>query len=291
MGAAVSVPLIVVGAVIGSLAALGSECEDQTPQVATDSVPSGPVAGFDRDQLLVAASIINDGASRAVPMKATTFALAASIADSRLEEPPAESFFGQLLAIDNWDTIDPAQAINAVQGSPDPLAYADALPAAGSLMAALANQDQPCGPGAPGEVSADGWARPAAGPVTSEFGRRVHPVTGEVRTHYGIDIAPDCGAPIYAATSGRVTHAGVLGTYGYLIAVDHGGGVETRYAHMFADGLFVRVGDEVSAGQHIAEVGSTGYSTGCHLHFEIRVDGSAVDPRPVLAAVGALESQ
>lgn len=287
MSVAIGVPVLVIGVVIGGVAALGNECDAQTPSVALDSVPAGPISGFDREQLLVAAAIINDGASRAAPLEATTFAIAAAIADSDLAAAPPSSFLSSLLALENWDTIDPAAAINAVQGSADPLAYADALPLAESLTAELAGQQQPCAAGAPGQVSADGWAAPAGGGITSGFGIRIHPVTGERKMHYGVDYGPGCGSPIYAATSGRVVFAGPSGGYGNLITIDHGNGVQTRYAHMFSDGIFVKVGDDVAAGQNIAAVGNSGLSTGCHLHFELRVNGTAVDPEPVLASVGA----
>lgn len=259
--------------------------------MAIDNVPAGPLSGFDRAQLLTAAEIINDGASRAAPLQATTFAIAVAIVDSDLTAPPPQSFLTSLLAVEDWDTIDPAEAINAVQGSADPARYAEALPAAESVTASLTGQSQTCRAGAPGQVSADGWASPASGRISSQFGIRIHPVTGERKMHYGIDYADACGSPIYAATSGRVVFAGAAGGYGYLITIDHGNGVQSRYAHMYADGLFVRPGDDVAAGQNIAAIGNSGVSSGCHLHFELRVNGQAVDPEPVLASLGAGSGQ
>jgi murein DD-endopeptidase MepM/ murein hydrolase activator NlpD len=94
--------------------------------------------------------------------------------------------------------------------------------------------------------------------------------------HQGVDIGAPEGAPISAAAAGKVTYSGVMGGYGNIVIVDHGNGLETRYAH--ASSLDVRVGETVAAGQLIARVGSTGMSTGPHLHFEVRKDDVAVEP-------------
>ena len=108
------------------------------------------------------------------------------------------------------------------------------------------------------------------GPVVSGFGMRWG------RMHEGIDIAAALGTPIHAAASGTVIHAGWLGGYGNLVVVDHGDGLATAYAHAFA--ILVAVGQQVSQGDTLSLVGSTGNSSGPHLHFEVRVNGSAVDP-------------
>ncbi|GEM_PF-6941947 len=112
--------------------------------------------------------------------------------------------------------------------------------------------------------------------ISSEFGYRIHPISGEYRQHTGIDIAADKGTPIFAARSGTVVFAGYSSGYGYLIKIDHGSGVQTMYAH--CSELLAGTGDVVSQGSIIAKVGSTGNSTGNHLHFEIRVNGTPVDP-------------
>jgi hypothetical protein len=140
----------------------------------------------------------------------------------------------------------------------------------------------PCAPGG-GQVSVDGWTKPAVGPVTSGYGMRVNPATGVYNLHSGTDIGAPCEAPIYAAAAGVVVTAGPAGGYGNLITVDHGGGVVSRYAHMYNNGVLTRVGDTVAAGQPIARVGSFGNSTGCHLHFEIRVGSDFTDPAPFMA--------
>ena len=133
----------------------------------------------------------------------------------------------------------------------------------------------PAPPTAPG-----GLLVPVQGRVSSDFGPRVHPVTGARKQHNGLDIAAPTGTPIQAPAAGTVTFAGMRGGYGYLTIIDHGDGTETRYAHQ--DRLSVSTGDRVDQGQIIGTVGSTGMSTGPHLHFEVRRDGEAIDPAPLL---------
>ena len=126
-----------------------------------------------------------------------------------------------------------------------------------------------------------GWARPiSGGRVSSHFGTRKLADEDHARQHHGIDIAAATGTPIRAARTGTVVFAGRRGSYGNTVIVDHGGEQETLYAH--ADTLAVKKGDRVSRGQQIATVGSTGRSTGPHLHFEIRRRGEAIDPAPSL---------
>ncbi|HEC08513.1 MAG TPA: M23 family metallopeptidase [Acidimicrobiales bacterium] len=110
----------------------------------------------------------------------------------------------------------------------------------------------------------------------SGFGLRTDPIDGSQKMHKGVDIGAPAGTPIAAAADGVVTWAGERGGYGQLVVIDHGGGVETRYAHQSR--LDVVPGQRVAAGEMIGAVGSTGRSTGPHLHFEVRVDGEAVDP-------------
>lgn len=117
---------------------------------------------------------------------------------------------------------------------------------------------------------------PADGPLTSGFGNRVHPITGISRLHAGIDIAAAAGNPVRSAAAGVVVAAGDRGGYGLTIDIDHGG-VITRSAHLSR--VFVTVGQRVDVGQGIGAVGSTGASTGPHLHFEVRTGAGPVDPR------------
>jgi len=122
--------------------------------------------------------------------------------------------------------------------------------------------------------------RPSDGRVTSNFGYRTHPIFGTRRLHAGMDFGAPRGAPIYAAEAGVVVSAGRRGGYGIATVIDHGGGLTTLYGHQSS--VEVRAGEQVSRGEVIGRVGSTGFSTGPHLHFEVRVSGSPVDPRGYL---------
>jgi murein DD-endopeptidase MepM/ murein hydrolase activator NlpD len=117
---------------------------------------------------------------------------------------------------------------------------------------------------------------PCNGPITSPFGDRMHPILGYVRFHSGLDFGADYGSPIFAAQAGTVILAGWYGGYGQAVLIDHGGGVTTLYGH--TSDLYVSEGDTVQRGQAIATIGSSGLSTGPHLHFEVRVSGEPVNP-------------
>ena len=118
--------------------------------------------------------------------------------------------------------------------------------------------------------------------VGSPFGYRIDPITGNTALHTGLDFPADTGTPIYAAAGGVVIVQEAHHAYGNMVEVDHGNNLITRYAH--SSKVFVKKGDIVKRGQKIAEVGSTGRSTGPHLHFEVWVAGVAQDPRPFLNA-------
>ncbi|MDE0162224.1 MAG: peptidoglycan DD-metalloendopeptidase family protein [Acidimicrobiaceae bacterium] len=123
-------------------------------------------------------------------------------------------------------------------------------------------------------------AWPADGEKTSGFGPRVHPIFGTVRQHNGIDLGGDTGDRVRAARSGEVILAGQRGGFGNTIVIYHGLGYSTLYAHLSR--IEVSEGQNVQSGDRIGAIGSTGWSTGPHLHFELRIDGKAVDPTPYL---------
>jgi murein DD-endopeptidase MepM/ murein hydrolase activator NlpD len=124
---------------------------------------------------------------------------------------------------------------------------------------------------------------PSKGYITSGFGTRSDPFNGGRAHHLGIDFDANTGDPVSVAAGGVVTYAGVKSGYGNVVEVDHGNGYSTLYGHNSR--LLVRVGDVVRAGQTIAKAGSTGRSTGPHVHFEVHVDGRPVNPKPFLASV------
>lgn len=116
--------------------------------------------------------------------------------------------------------------------------------------------------------------------MTSGYGMRNHPVLGRRRNHKGVDLAAPTGTPIYATADGIVGKAQWFSSYGLYIRIDHGAKLETRYAHMSK--LAVAAGERVKKGEIIGYVGSTGRSTGPHLHYEVRIDGMAVNPIPYM---------
>lgn len=145
------------------------------------------------------------------------------------------------------------------------------------------------GGGGGGTVGADGWCRPHGGGKSSGYGPRKSicgPQGCSSSFHYGTDFANGCGAGIYAAHSGTVDYAGVNGGFGNYIRIQHGGGVGSGYGHIKQGGILVRNGQWVESGQLIAYAGNTGRSFGCHLHFEIYVNGRPVNPVEFLAARG-----
>ncbi|WP_231127260.1 M23 family metallopeptidase [Motilibacter aurantiacus] len=172
-------------------------------------------------------------------------------------------------------------------GSAQP--FAAALQSAVSAVPARATAPTPASATAPpaprsSAPAEDGWARPVDGRVTSKFGMRTHPVTGVYKLHTGTDFAAPMGSPIGAASGGTVKSAGWQSGYGNTVVIDHGNGITTMYAH--ASELLVKPGQRVEPGDTVAKAGSTGLSTGPHLHFEVREDDKPVDPQPWLRRHG-----
>lgn len=125
------------------------------------------------------------------------------------------------------------------------------------------------------------WPIPGYTRITSKYGMRTHPITGVYKLHTGVDVSAPMGANFVAANDGIVTKAGYNGAYGNMVIIDHGGGVSTLYAH--GSEIMVQVGDMVKRGETVVlKVGSTGYSTGPHAHFEVRLNGEVTDPLPYI---------
>jgi len=149
--------------------------------------------------------------------------------------------------------------------------------AARAAAATTASSNVPAGPGL---SSSTGLSYPVSGPVTSSYGMRVHPITGVYKLHDGTDFGAPCGTAIRAAAAGTVVQTGYAGGYGNQTVIDHGAvrgvGLATSYNHQTS--YSVSPGQYVSRGQVIGSIGSTGFSTGCHLHFMVYVNGGPVDP-------------
>ena len=232
-----------------------------------------------------------------------------SVADLMDASYQARAFFGGpsgpnhgsprgLLDMPGWQRLPKGAAAQAVEVSTYPDRYANFEPAAETILAALTrgpSSSTGATAGVP-ETSRVVFPLPAGTWVrTSGFGIRVHPISGARKLHTGVDFAAPSGTPILAAADGRVAFAGPAAGYGNLILIEHtvnGQRMATGYAHMTSASILVRSGDVVTAGQHIAGVGSTGYATGPHLHFEVRPGGANAapgDPEPWLAGQRAVD--
>jgi len=234
-----------------------------------------------------------------------------SYTDRMNPQTAATSFYTALLRVEGWETLPPTLAAHRVQRNADPQHYARYWDAAVAVVTALTGTPSAvpgvdtapaagCGTSAgAGTVTAQGWASPAVGRITSRYGVRVHPVTGVIGSHTGDDVANRCGTPVRAAAAGIVLRAGpgpYQGRTGNQIIIDHGGGVTTRYGHVLTGTETVRPGDLVTAGMQIAAMGGdpdldpigAGSSTGCHLHFEVNLDGAPVNPSAHLLAHGVV---
>jgi len=179
--------------------------------------------------------------------------------------------FKQLFS--SWRSLDKPQALVAVAKSPV---------SGGTLGAAVPQQRMPgtLAVSIPSRVPLEGYR------FTSGFGMRNHPVLGGRREHKGIDLAAPMGTPIYASADGEVSKAEWFSGYGLFVSLEHGADIQTRYGHMSR--LNVAAGQMVHKGDLIGYVGSTGRSTGPHLHYEVRVAGEAVNPVPYMQTAEVL---
>jgi murein DD-endopeptidase MepM/ murein hydrolase activator NlpD len=188
---------------------------------------------------------------------------AAGIVEDRLAEAAAEMAEQQALLAEVDAVIDEIEGEIA------------SLSAEQDRVRTLISSEQSTGGRRPGALY-----RPVPGGVSSWYGYRIHPIYGDRRLHTGLDMNAGCGEPIRAAAAGRVFLADWKGGYGLTVMIDHGGGMSTMYAHQSS--AAVGYGQQVGAGQVIGYIGSTGTSTACHLHFEVRIGGNPVDPAPYL---------
>jgi murein DD-endopeptidase MepM/ murein hydrolase activator NlpD len=188
---------------------------------------------------------------------------------------PAQEAGGLVLEAGSADAVKVEQA--SPQGSVSVLAATG--DAAVTASAAADAQGAPVNFAAlPAASSTRSWRSRGNYAITSRYGYRRNPVSGQYRVHAGVDLAARNGTAILAASPGRVRHAGWRGGYGLLVEVEHAGGLTTRYGHLSR--IAVVVGQAIAKGTLIGFVGSTGNSTGPHLHYEVRVGGQAVNPLP-----------
>ncbi|MGO3658136.1 M23 family metallopeptidase [Micrococcaceae sp. AOP34-BR2-30] len=203
-----------------------------------------------------------------------------------------------LLDIPGWQQMDKGEAAQAVEVSAYPDRYQNYEPVAVTILDTLTSSSSSGGNGVPGDTNIPETGRlvfplPEGSYVhTSSFGPRVHPITGVPSFHAGTDWAAPDGTPIFALADGVVVYAGMVDGFSGQITLEHtidGEKTATKYIHMWAHGIHVTAGDRVIAGQHIGDVGSSGHSTGPHLHFQVHPGGAdqpPVDPEPWLAEHG-----
>ena len=318
---ALAVPAVMMTAFVGtnvggsssSLGGLGVSACALSQSTAT-------VADLDGDQISNARTIIAVGKSLRVPPRGWVIAIATALQESGLrnlgygdrdslglmQQRPsmgwgtirqvqhpayaARAFFGGptspaansgLLSVRGWEEMPLWQAAQTVQRSAYPMAYAQHEPLSTELVRRLAGTTAGCR-----SLAAGPWRPPVAAgyTLTSGYGWRTSPTVGGADFHTGQDFARPTGSPVTAVSRGTVVAAGWSGSYGNLVRVRHAHGVESWYAHLSA--VRVRVGEQVRAGDRLGLVGSTGNSTGPHLHLEIRVDDQPTDPVPWLTQKG-----
>ena len=199
-----------------------------------------------------------------------------------------------LLDIPGWQQMDKGEAAQSVEVSAFPDRYQNYEPVARTVLDALTLRGGGSS-GVPGDAEIPETSRlvfplpTGSYEQTSSFGPRIDPITGEARLHAGTDLAAADGTPIFALADGLVTYAGMVDGFSGQITIEHtigGEKVATKYIHMWAYGIHVAAGDRVIAGQQIGDVGSSGHSTGPHLHFQVHPGGGnapAIDAVPWLA--------
>ncbi|MGL5851343.1 MAG: M23 family metallopeptidase, partial [Phycicoccus sp.] len=302
------------------LAAGSGDEPDAAGGVCNVAVTAGVRIDLTPDQLATARTIITVGAQLRVPQRGHVVAIATAMQESTLRADLTEAqsdrdsaglfqqrrpwgpladrtnatkastmFYtggqgGQpgLLDIDGWQQMTVTRAAQAVQVSAFPDAYARWEPLARSIVAGTSVT---CTDAATA-VPAGTWTAPlrtGSYQITSDFGPRT--CSGPCSTfHKGVDLGAPEGTPVQAAAAGTVIFSGTMGTYGQMIEIDHGGGITTRHAHLSV--RITQTGQTVRGGQTVGEVGNTGRSYGAHLHFEIRLGATPINPVPFLRAKG-----
>lgn len=180
----------------------------------------------------------------------------------------------------------PAAAATPQSAASDQSALGDGDAQFRNLFASWSRKDTASAPA--GQVSIPSRMPVEKMTLTSGFGMRDHPVIGGRRAHKGIDLAAPTGTPVYATADGTVEMAQWFSSYGKFVKIEHGADLETRYAHL--SGYTVSAGQSVRKGDLIGYVGSTGRSTGPHLHYEVRVSGQAVNPMPYMVETEAQQA-
>lgn len=340
VGAIIAIPVLVLAGIFSFMllaTAASANCnptgrDSNSVTVDPSSVPDTSIAGYNHEQLVNAAYVIEAGKALNLSARDQTIGVMTAMGESSLRvvdygdtagpdsrglfqqrdngawgsyedrmDPfiSSTNFFKKLATIPARDSLAPTIVAHRVQVNADPYHYEKFWHAAVAVVDGLTGVKTGLNPGTGGQVcsstplgngqvSAQGWALPAAGPIASPFGYRVHPIYGTVRLHAGVDIGAGCDDPIYAAQAGTVVATGFNTGYGAngTIIIDHGGGVQTVYLHMYQSGILVQDGQKVVAGQQIGLVGSSGDSTGCHLHLQVMINDSPTDPVPFMQAVG-----
>lgn len=241
--------------------------------------PLQPAQGTRRNSE-AASSAMKVGVVGALATATIAVPLAAAAADQGTALPSSVEATSQPVASKAQEVASPSPVANAAipaATQTDQVSYADST-IEGNLEA---KADSPLTGSAlnAGDVAGEGqWQKPTPGaPITSPFGYRIHPTLGYRKMHDGVDFGANCGTPVYAAESGTVEIAGYKSSgSGIAVVLDHGNGAQTEYYHLSS--VSVSAGDTVEKGQQVGKVGSTGRSTGCHLHFGLQKGESHVDP-------------
>lgn len=316
----VGVPLMMVSAMVSGNADSSTLAGAASVSSCTINSTSAAVGDLDAEQVKNARTIIAVGKSMHIPARGWVIAIATALQESGLrsldygdrdslglmqqrpstgwgtaaqvEDPvyAARAFYGGpsspthnsgLLSVPGWQQMPLWEAAQSVQRSGFPFAYAQHEALATDLVQRLAGRTAGCSSLRPGR-----WGLPVAisYTLTSGFGPRISPTRGTSEVHTGQDFAVPIGTPALAVSSGVVDFTGWDGGYGNLVRVRHADGVESWYGHLSR--IEVKAGQHVDQGQELARTGSTGNSTGPHLHLEIRVDDQPTDPLPWLRSKG-----